>query len=150
MIKSMTGFGRCEITEENRKILVELKSVNHRYLDVNIKMPKKLGMFESAIRGQLKEYIQRGKVDVFVTYEDFNEENFALTYNESLAAEYLNYCKQMSEKFGIANDMTVSNLARFPEVFMMEQQETDEPRRCRSCQQEPFQPDRQSSSVQWR
>ena len=126
MIKSMTGFGRCEITEENRKILVELKSVNHRYLDVNIKMPKKLGMFESAIRGLLKEYIQRGKVDVFVTYEDFNEENFALTYNESLAAEYLNYCKQMSEKFGIANDMTVSNLARFPEVFMMEQQETDE------------------------
>lgn len=126
MIKSMTGFGRCEITEDNRKILVEVKSVNHRYLDVNMKMPKKLGMFESAIRGLLKEYIQRGKVDLFITYEDFNEENFSLTYNESLAAEYVGYCRQMAEKFGIANDLSVSSLARFPEVFVMEQQEADE------------------------
>lgn len=64
MIKSMTGFGRCEIQEADRKITVEMKSVNHRYLDVNIKMPKKLNFFEAAIRNELKNYIQRGKVDI--------------------------------------------------------------------------------------
>ena len=68
MIKSMTGFGRCEVANEKRKFTAELKSVNHRYLDVNIKMPKKLNFFESAIRNLLKEYIERGKVDVFITY----------------------------------------------------------------------------------
>ena len=67
MIKSMTGFGRCETAENNRKFTVEMKSVNHRYLDVNIKMPKKLNFFESAIRGELKNYISRGKVDLFIT-----------------------------------------------------------------------------------
>lgn len=71
MIKSMTGFGRCETAENNRKFTVEMKSVNHRYLDVNIKMPKKLNFFESAIRSELKNYISRGKVDLFITYEDF-------------------------------------------------------------------------------
>ena len=71
MIKSMTGFGRCEVTENSRKFTVEIKSVNHRYLDVNIKMPKALGFFEAAVRGELKNYISRGKVDVFISYEDF-------------------------------------------------------------------------------
>ena len=66
MIKSMTGFGRCEIEEDNRKITVEIKSVNHRYLDVNVKLPKKLSFFESAVRNLIKEYIQRGKVDIFI------------------------------------------------------------------------------------
>ena len=72
MIKSMTGFGRCELSNEKRKITVELKSVNHRYLDINIRMPKKLNFFEAAIRSLLKEYMQRGKVDVFISYEDFS------------------------------------------------------------------------------
>ncbi len=126
MIKSMTGFGRCEVTEDNRKIIIEMKSVNHRYLDVNMKMPKKLGAFESAIRNLLKEYIQRGKVDVFVTYEDYNEENYSLKYNESLAGEYMRYFDRMAEKFGIENDITVSSLSRYPEIFTMEQQEADE------------------------
>ncbi len=78
MIKSMTGFGRCEVAEHDRKFTVELKSVNHRYLDVSIKMPKKLGFFESAVRNLLKEYIQRGKVDVFISYEDDTEENTSI------------------------------------------------------------------------
>ena len=68
MIKSMTGFGRCETAENNRKFTVEMKSVNHRYLDVNIKMPKKLNFFESAIRSELKNYISRGKVDLFIHF----------------------------------------------------------------------------------
>ena len=91
MIKSMTGFGRAEVMEENRKFTVEIKSVNHRYFDVNIKMPKKLGFFESAIRNLLKEYMQRGKVDVFITYEDYNENNVALKYNEEIARESVSY-----------------------------------------------------------
>ena len=95
MIKSMTGFGRCEIAENNRKITVEMKSVNHRYLDVNIKMPKKLNFFESAIRAELKNYISRGKVDIFITYEDYTESNVSLKYNESIAAEYLKYFREM-------------------------------------------------------
>lgn len=126
MIKSMTGFGRCEIMENNRKFTVELKSVNHRYLDVNIKMPKKLGFFESAIRTLLKEYMQRGKVDIFISYEDYTEENFALKYNEDVAAAYLKYLKQMAESFGLENDVRVSTLSRYPEVFTMEEQSVDE------------------------
>ena len=82
MIKSMTGFGRCEVEEGSRKFSVEMKSVNHRYLDVNIKMPKKLGFFESSIRNELKNYIQRGKVDMFITYEDFSENNVCIKYNK--------------------------------------------------------------------
>lgn len=126
MIKSMTGFGRCEMMEHDRKFTVELKSVNHRYLDVSIKMPKKLGFFESAIRALLKEYIQRGKVDIFISYEDFTEEDFALKYNEDVAASYLKYLNQMAETFGLENDIRVSTLSRFPEVFTMEEQSLDE------------------------
>ena len=93
MIKSMTGFGRCEAMESSRKFTVEVKSVNHRYLDMSIKMPKKLGFFESAIRALLKEYIQRGKVDVYITYEDFTEESLALKYNGDMAAAYVGFFK---------------------------------------------------------
>jgi uncharacterized protein (TIGR00255 family) len=99
MIKSMTGFGRCEVTEGNRKYTVEMKSVNHRYLDVNMKMPKKLNFFESAIRSLLKKYIERGKVDLYISYEDYTEDNYALKYNEGLAGEYLKYLNAMAETF---------------------------------------------------
>ncbi len=85
MIKSMTGFGRCEIVTDEYKISVEMKAVNHRYLDLSIKMPKKFNYFESAIRTLLKGYIQRGKVDVFINYEDYTEGNLCLKYNRSLA-----------------------------------------------------------------
>ena len=126
MIKSMTGFGRYEVEEENRKITVEMKSVNHRYLDMSIKMPKRLNFFESAIRNEMKNYIQRGKVDVFITYEDFTEANVCIKYNRDLAAEYMKYLKDMSEEFSLDNDVRVSSLARFPEVFAMEEQTIDE------------------------
>ncbi len=126
MIKSMTGFGRCEIAENNRKFTVEMKSVNHRYLDVNIKMPKKLNFFESAIRGELKNYISRGKVDVFIAYEDLTEENTSIRYNKQVAAEYLKYLKDMAEEFGLEDDVRVSTLSRYPEVFTMEEVTVDE------------------------
>ena len=126
MIKSMTGFGRCEVAEGKRKFTVEIKSVNHRYLDVNMKMPKALNFFESTIRNVLKEYMERGKVDLYITYEDFSEERFSLKYNEELAGEYLTHLNAMAEKFGLENDIRVSSLSRYPDVFTMEEIETDE------------------------
>ena len=126
MIKSMTGFGRCEHVQGDRKFTVEIKAVNHRYFDVNIKMPKKFNFFESAIRSVMKEYIQRGKVDVFITCEDDTENNFSLKYNENIAGEYLKYYRRMAEHFGLKDDITVSVLGTCPEVFAMEEQTVDE------------------------
>ena len=126
MIKSMTGFGRGENQRGERKFTVEMKAVNHRYFDVSIKMPKKLSFFESAVRGYLKNHIQRGKVDVFISYEDMTEENVSLKYNEGIAAEYLRYFRQMSEVFGLEDDISVSTLGRCPEVLTMEEQVVDE------------------------
>lgn len=126
MIKSMTGFGRCEFADENRKFTVEIKAVNHRYLDVNIKMPKKLNFFESAIRTLLKEYMERGKVDIFINCEDYTQDNVSLKYNEALAAQYLTYLNSMAEKFGLDNDIRVSTLSKYPDVFTMEEQGIDE------------------------
>ncbi len=126
MIKSMTGFGRCEIQKDARKFTVELKGVNHRYLDVNIRMPKKLNFFETAIRTLLKSYATRGKVDIFITYEDLSQNQVSVKYNEALAAEYLKYLNRMAEEFGLENDVRVSTLSRYPEVFTMEEQAEDE------------------------
>lgn len=122
----MTGFGRCEVSEGDRKFTVEMKGVNHRYLDANIRMPKKLNFFDSAIRTVLKQYVIRGKVDIFITYEDFTENQVALKYNESLAKEYLDAFKKMEETFGLENDIRVSTVSRCPEVLTMEEQSADE------------------------
>ena len=126
MIKSMTGFGRYEIAENNRKFTVEMKSVNHRYLDVNIKMPKKLNFFETAIRAELKNYISRGKVDIFITYEDFSEKSSGVCYNREVAEQYLKYLRQMAEDFGLDDDIRVSTLSKYPEVFTMDDADVDE------------------------
>ena len=126
MINSMTGFGRYESITEEYRISVEIKAVNHRYLDLGIKMPKKLNGFEAAMRTLLKDYIQRGKVDVFITYESYTEANLGLRYNSVLAGEYVEAFRKMSEQFGIPNDLTASVLARCPEVLSMEQEPEDE------------------------
>ena len=126
MLKSMTGFGRYELSEGERKITVEMKAVNHRYLDVTLKMPKKLNFFESAIRTLLKEYVQRGKIDVFITYEDLSSKGAALTYNRAVAAQYMDYFRQMAEEFALENNVKVTDLARCPEVLTLEDQQEDE------------------------
>ena len=126
MIKSMTGFGRCELVRDSRKFTVEVKSVNHRYLDVNIRMPKKLNFFESSIRSLLKQYAARGKVDLFISYEDSAQNQVSLKYNEALAAQYLDCFRKMEEQFGLENDIRVSALSRYPEVITMEEQAVDE------------------------
>lgn len=126
MLKSMTGFGRCENDTGERKLIVELKSVNHRYLEISVKLPKKLNFFESGIRNVLKQYISRGKVDVFITYEDYTEGKACVKYNEDIAREYYNGLEQMSRDFGIENDVRASILSRFPDVFTLEEQTMDE------------------------
>ena len=126
MLKSMTGFGRYEVVTDEYKISVEIKAVNHRYLDMSIKMPKKFSYFEAGIRTLLKTYIQRGKVDVYINYEDYTEGNLCLKYNASLAAEYMDVFRQMAEQFGIENDVKVSSLSRYPEVLTMEEAPEDE------------------------
>lgn len=126
MIKSMTGFGRCEKTEECRKYTVEMKSVNHRYLEINIKMPRAFNFMESRIRTELKKYVDRGKVDLFISYEDFKEESGVLKYNKPLAAEYLKYFKKMAEDFQLENDVRITSLSRYPDVLTMEEQKMDE------------------------
>jgi uncharacterized protein (TIGR00255 family) len=126
MIKSMTGFGRSEIERGSRKITVEIKSVNHRFLENSIKMPKKLNIFEARIRDTIKKYASRGKIDVFITYEDNSDSNVSLKFNESIAQEYMNIFRQMEECFNIRNDITVGALSRYPEVITMEESQEDE------------------------
>ena len=126
MIKSMTGFGRYEAVTEERKVVVEMKAVNHRYCDISIRLPKKLNFLEAAIRNTIKQYINRGKVDVFITYEDYTEGDACIKYNKSMAGEYLKYLNMISEDFGITNDVTNVSLSRYPDVFVLEEQSIDE------------------------
>ena len=126
MIKSMTGFGRSEIVKGNRKISVEIKSVNHRYLEAGIKMPKKLNVFESRMRDLLKKYATRGKIDIFINYEDDSESQVNLKFNQNIADEYMAIFNNMSEKYNLKNDMTIGGLARFPEVITMDEVQEDE------------------------
>ena len=122
----MTGFGRYEFSSAQRKITVEMKSVNHRYNEISIRMPKKLNMFETAIRTVLKQYMSRGKVDVFITYEDESEGKASVRYNETIAGEYLSHLKKMSETFGLEFDIRTSTLSKYPEVLVLEEQAQDE------------------------
>ncbi len=126
MLKSMTGFGRYELENAERKLVIEIKAVNHRYLEMSMKMPKKLSFFESGIRNVLKKYINRGKVDLFLTYEDFTEGKACVKYNEDIAREYYNSLTKMSEDFKIEGDITVSLLSKFPDVFTLEEKTIDE------------------------
>ena len=126
MLKSMTGFGRFETENADGKLSVEMKAVNHRYLDLNIKMPRRFNCFEAEIRNLLKADVSRGKVDIYIAYEDYRKNQGALKYNGSLAAEYCRYLRQMSEELGIENDVKTSGLARMPEVFTMEQSTEDD------------------------
>lgn len=125
MVKSMTGFGRSEMVTHDRKIVVEIKSVNHRYCDISIKMPKKLNMFDALIRNFLKDYISRGKIDVFISYEDYTQSSSCIKYNEDVAREYMSCLEQMAKTFSLENDIKVSSLSRYPDVFTIEEKEAD-------------------------
>jgi len=125
---SMTGFGRCEIIKDSYRIQVEFKSVNHRYLDLSIKMPRKFNCHEAAIRRVIKEYIERGKTDLYITFDDYSDTGKKLVYSKELAVEYMNYFKQMEADFNIKNEISAQALGRFPDVLMMEEGSDDEER----------------------
>ncbi|WP_288884855.1 YicC/YloC family endoribonuclease [uncultured Eubacterium sp.] len=122
MICSMTGFGRCELSSGLKKVSVEIKSVNHRYLDVSIKMPKKFNVFENKIRDELKKYASRGKIDIFISYVDLSKGDVNVRFNEGVAEEYYEIFKNASNKFNLENDLTTSTLLRLPEVLTMEEE----------------------------
>ena len=136
MIRSMTGFGHGEVSnDKNQKVTVEMKSVNHRYLDLSInhrycdislKLPKKLAMFEANIRNIMKEYASRGKIDIYVSYEDLSETAVSLHYNQAMAEEYMQVFKKMQEDFNIETKITAEALAKYPEVVTIEEVQQDE------------------------
>ena len=126
MLKSMTGFGRFEASQGDRKVTVEMKSVNHRYLELGIKLPKKLNFLEGDVRNELKKYVERGKVDVFITYENLGVGNECVKYNSVLAKEYFDCYVKISEELGIDNDIKTSYIMRSPDVVSLESEEDDE------------------------
>ena len=127
MIRSMTGFGHGEVSnDKNQKVTVEMKSVNHRYCDISIKLPKKLAMFEANIRNIMKEYASRGKIDIYVSYEDLSETAVSLHYNQAMAEEYMQVFKKMQEDFNIETKITAEALAKYPEVVTIEEVQQDE------------------------
>ncbi len=121
MVKSMTGFGRYETTGSGYRVSVEIKSVNHRYCDLNIKQPKKFSAFENDIRNIVKQYATRGKIDVFISYEDYSESAFDVRYNPSVAKGYMEAIKRASEEFGIETCINSSMLVKFPDVITLEE-----------------------------
>lgn len=121
MVKSMTGFGRYETTGSGYRASVEIKSVNHRYCDLNIKQPKKFSAFENDIRNIIKQYAARGKIDVFISYEDYSESAFDVRYNPSVAKGYMEAIKRASEEFGIETCINSSMLVKFPDVITLEE-----------------------------
>lgn len=126
MIKSMTGFGRGESAGQTLKFTVETKSVNHRYLDSNVRIPKEYAFMDTSIRAELKKYLGRGKVDVFVTYEIIGEAEYDLQFNEHLAQEYVDAYARMAERFHLTNDLTAARLGAQPEIFRLKQDTMDE------------------------
>ncbi len=121
MIRSMTGFGRSETVDDEKKIIIEMKSVNHRYSDFTIKMPRRFNRYEAEMRNVLKENIERGKVDVFITFESLKKSNFSVRYNRDIAIEYFNYLSDMRQDFKLTEDFKPTVLARFPEVLTLEE-----------------------------
>ncbi len=126
MIKSMTGFGRGEYAGETLKFIVEIKSVNHRYLDANVRIPKEYAFMDTSIRSELKKYLQRGKVDVFVTYQIIGDVNYDLQFNEHLAREYVDAYERMAQRFNLTNDLTAATLGAQPEIFRLKEDSMNE------------------------
>lgn len=120
MIKSMTGFGRYEEITESHKISVEIKSVNHRYLDLNIKLPKVIYALENKIRGILKEYTSRGKIDVYLSYENYADQSAHIHYNSRIAGEYLEAIRTAGKDYSLQSEISAASLVRFPDVLTIE------------------------------
>ncbi|WP_103895750.1 YicC/YloC family endoribonuclease [Caloramator fervidus] len=125
MIKSMTGYGRGEVEENNRKFVIELKSVNNRYLDVNIRLPKQLLALEDNIRKYISSKISRGKVDVFINQEKFADNDIKISLDEKVAQYYYNVFMQLKEKFNLSEEIGLSLFTKFSDIIIVEKNEED-------------------------
>lgn len=120
MPRSMTGYGRGDVTRNNRRFIVEIKSVNHRYNEISVRTPRILNQFEDGVRKILTGEINRGKTDVYISFESFSAEDVSIKLNEPLANAYVNAITDMKSKFSLSDDLTVSLLTRFPDVLAVE------------------------------
>ena len=126
MVKSMTGYGRAVETVNGREFTVELRSVNNRYLDCTVKLPRSLTFAEEAVKQAVKGTISRGKVDVFITVRSESATDVKITLNAAMVEGYLAAMKQMVSDYGVQDDISVSVISRMPEVFTVEREEVDE------------------------
>ena len=126
MIKSMTGFGRAEEITDDYKLSVEIKSVNHRYLDLNIKMPRRFFPFEAEIRNIIKKYVSRGKVDLFINYLDFKDKASGVYLNKNIVKKYLDIGLELCKEYRIVDDLKVSHLLNLPDVISIDEPKLDE------------------------
>lgn len=125
MVKSMTGYGRAEDSVNGYTITVELRSVNNRYLDCNVRIPRLYLFAEESIKSRVQNSISRGKVDVFVTLDNTGAEKLQVSLNKSVADGYYAALKELAETYGLNDDISVSLLSRFPEVLVAEKAEED-------------------------
>ena len=126
MIKSMTGYGRAVQTFENREITVEIRSVNNRYLDCSVKLPRVFGFAEDSVKAKVKEEISRGKVDVFISVNVTAGSDMKISLNRPVLEGYLSAMKTIAKDYEVKDDISVSSLTRFSDIFVVEKQEEDE------------------------
>lgn len=126
MIKSMTGYGKGNLSIDNREYQVEIKSVNHRYLDISVKMPRTLSYLEEDIKKQISEKVKRGKIDVFITFENNSEEGKNVKINKELAKIYINQIKELADEEKISANIEVIDIAKFPDVLTIKIENDDE------------------------
>ena len=126
MIKSMTGYGRAVQTFENREITVEIRSVNNRYLDCSVKLPRVFGFAEDSVKAKVKEEISRGKVDVFISVNVTAGSDMKISLNRPVLEGYLSAMRTIAKDYEVKDDISVSSLTRFSDIFVVEKQEEDE------------------------
>lgn len=126
MIKSMTGYGKGTLQVENREYQVEIKSVNHRYLDISIKMPRVLSYLEEDVKKQISEKIKRGKVDVFITFENNSQEGKNIQINKEIAKMYINQLKELALEENISSNIEVTEITKFPDVLTIKNEQDDD------------------------
>ena len=126
MIKSMTGYGRGNISKNDREYQIEIKSVNHRYLDISVKMPRQLSYLEDAIKKEISSKVKRGKIDVFVTFENNSLEGRTIKINTELAKAYIDELKKLAEKENILSDIQVTEISKYPDVLNIHNEQDDD------------------------
>ena len=125
MIRSMTGYGSAKGTVEGLEITVELKSVNNRYLDTSVRLPRSFLFAEEAIKSEVQSHISRGKVDVFISVDSSAAGDMTVKVNEPLLRGYIEAIRHISEEYSLANDMTALSVSRFPDVLSVEKKDLD-------------------------